>query len=320
MASDGNRSMAQRCFISAGRVSGALPPFRGKVRAMNAMYKALGLTRKQTMVTSKLRRPTTYRATLDLQSWSQRLAFIAGAYEADTVEFLLRLSECGQQPGYLLDVGANVGLISVPYAIRMANSPQQPAGGPLAVAIEAVPDNFRALQTNVALNGLVSQVRTVEAALGDDARDIEINVEGDLRAGQGTGTASILPTDSTYVCERQRLQLRRLDDLKLPNNCAVIKIDTDGYDLKVLKGAETFVSASRPVIFGEFSAHCMRWHGETAADVEVFARAHQYLVWQRSKGNWRFSATVDLGTFSQDLLLVPNECLERYSWALDGDR
>lgn len=319
MSSDGNRTLAQRCFISAGRVSGALPPFRGKVRAMNAMYKALGLSHKQTMVTSQLRRPTAYRATLDLQSWSQRLAFMEGAYEADTVEFLLRLATCAQRPGYLLDVGANVGLISVPYALRMTNSPQKAAGGPVAVAIEAVPDNFRALQTNVALNGLLSQVQTIETALGDDTREIEINVEGDLRSGQGTGTASILPTDSTYVCERQRLQLRRLDDLELPTNCAVIKIDTDGYDLKVLKGAEGFINASRPVIFGEFSAHCMQWHGETAADVEVFARAHRYLVWQRCKGNWKFSASVDVGTFSQDLLLVPQESRELYSWALDGD-
>jgi hypothetical protein len=121
-------------------------------------------------------------------------------------------------------------------------------------------------------------------------------------------------------CQRQRLQLRRLDDLDLPAGCAVIKIDTDGYDLKVLKGAEGFINASRPVIFGEFSAHCMQWHGETAADVEVFALAQRYLVWQRHTGTWRFAATVDLAKYSQDLLLVPVESRELYSWALDGDQ
>ena len=311
-------SVAGRTFIFAGRVAGSLPPIRGKVRVLNALHKWLGLVDKPLAVAANLRRPTRYRAQLDMRSWLQRLAFLSGGYEADTVEFLLRLSATGAQRGYLLDIGANIGLISIPFAIRTQLLSPSISNGSVVVAIEAVPANFRALSTNVAINHLQSAVKMFETALGDETKEIEILVEGDLVAGQGTGTASILPSDSTFACVRQRLQLRRLDDLGLPSGCTVIKIDTDGYDLKVLLGADKFLASERPVIFGEFSAHCMQWHEQTVADVVEFCAQRNYQVWQRLADKLSFFETVDPQSYSQDLLLVPVERRQQFLWALDA--
>jgi FkbM family methyltransferase len=272
----------ERAFLAAGRFSAALPPFRGKARAVLALYKVLGLTGRHVRVQARMRRPARFEVELDLHAWLQRLAFVTGGYEAGTVELLLALH--GNSDGYLLDVGANVGFIAIPFALRSKAR---------VVAVEAVPDNVAVLRRNVAANSLDSAITIVPLALGTAPGRVQIQVEGDLHAGDGTGTANILPDGSTYDCVRQEIEVTTLDLLDLPPRCAVIKLDTDGYDLKVLQGGVQFLARERPLIFGEFSAHCLAWHGQTVADVVAFARAQRYDV-------YRFDG-------AEDLLLVPVE-------------
>ncbi|HEX9983477.1 MAG TPA: FkbM family methyltransferase [Thermoanaerobaculia bacterium] len=259
---------AERVFLGVGRLSAALPRFRGKARAALALYKALGLAGRHVRVRARMRRPAPFDVELDLHAWLQRLAFVTGGYEAETVELLLALHE--QSDGYLLDVGANVGFISIPFALR-SKAP--------VVAVEAVPDNVAVLRRNVAANGLQSAITIVPLALGTAPGKVEIQVEGNLHPGDGTGTANILPDGSTYDCVRQELEITTLDLLDLPPRCGVVKLDTDGYDLKVLQGGVEFLARERPLIFGEFSAHCLAWHGQTADDVVAFARAQRYDVY-----------------------------------------
>ncbi len=281
------------------------------------LYKILGLKNKHLHVIAQLNNPVSFRANLDTHSWLQRLAFLSGSYEADTVTFLNRLHSSKNSVGYMLDIGANIGLISVPFALMSRNQVQNKIK---VVSVEAVPDNFKALTANIALNELESSIKVIGTALGDTAKTIEIQVEGNLAAGGGTGTANILPDGSTYDCVRQRLKLQTLDHLlesgDLPANCSVVKIDTDGYDLKIFQGGVVFLLKNRPVIFGEFAAHCMNWHNQSILDVVNFAEQHDYLVWQKLSSTWKFSKSINPEVFSQDLLLVPKENRENFLWAL----
>ncbi|MEO8378507.1 MAG: FkbM family methyltransferase [Acidobacteriota bacterium] len=243
-----------------------------------------------------------FDADLDLRSWLQRIAFLTGGYEADTVRFLLDLHTDFGGRGYLLDIGANVGLIAIPFALL--------SGAERVIAVEAVPDNVTALVRNVAMNELGGIIDVIPFALGEESKSAFIQVEGNLQAGEGSGTANILPTGSTYDCVRQEIRVETLDALaaegRVPKGCSVIKIDTDGYDLKVLQGGNRFLTDNRPVIFGEFSLHCLRWHGQSMTDILTFAKHHRYEVWRRVSPGWRF--TRDLSAdFDQDLLLVPSE-------------
>ena len=301
-------------FLLIGRLSARLPPFRGRTRIALSFYRALRLEREHVRVTATLRRPVRFRAELDFRSWLQRIAFVTGGYEAETVEFLLRLRAARGSGGYLLDVGANVGLLAIPFAIMAATD----AAG--VVAVEAIPDNIDALRRNVALNGLEDRMTVLGVALGDEEKTAEAQVEGDLRRGEGTGTANILPDGSDYDCVRQQIPVERLDavadDGRIPPGCAVMKIDTDGYDLKVLQGGTGFLRRERPVIFGEFSAHCMGWHGQSIADAVAFAAKNDYLAWPRVPSTWRFTARVDAAAYREDLLLVPAEARSRFEHLL----
>lgn len=284
-------SFARSLYAAVCRFSSRLPHFRGRTRIVLLLYKALRLEGQHFVVRAQLRHPVPYIATLDLHAWAQRVAFLTGEYEAGTTRLLMRLRN---GDGYLLDVGANIGLIAVPFALATRAT---------VVAIEAVPDNIAVLRANVDANDLADRITILPFGVGDEAKTVDIQVEGDLRAGEGTGTANILADGSTWECVRQTLTIRRLDDLDLPRGCSVIKIDTDGYDLKVLQGGRAFLRRERPVIYGEFSAHCMGWHGQTLDDVLVFARELGYAVLSENAR----------AEFEQDLLLVPAEKLAGFT-------
>ena len=301
-------------FVSLVRQLAFAPRFRGRNRALLALYGALGLSGKHIFVETTLQNPVACRVRLDLHSWLQRVAFLDGGYEPDCVDFLLRLHAAVDDGGALLDIGANVGLIALPAALMMR---KRGVAAPQVVAIEAIADNIAALRHNVALNAAAENVVVLHAPLGDVAKTVNVQVEGDLRPGEGTGTANILPDDSIldpagkYSCERFPLGLTTLDALmsegRLPVRISAIKIDADGYDLKILQGGSDFLAARRPVIFGEFSAHCLAWHGQSLADAQKFCERLGYRLWARQAPHWRFVAPSDAKDYVQDLLLAPIE-------------
>jgi FkbM family methyltransferase len=295
-----------RLFLTFGRLSAHLPPIRGRTRIFLELYRLLGLQHEPVRVRTRLRHPLRFHAELDLRSWLQRIAFLTGGYEADTVSFLRDLRR-RMGGGYLLDVGANVGLISVPFALLDG----------AVVAVEAVPDNVGMLRRNITLND--APVTVVPVALGEARKTVRIQVEGDWRAGEGSGTANILPAGSTYACVTQEIVVETLDAIAtegvIPDRCAVIKIDTDGYDLKVLQGGRAFLERNRPVIFGEFSAHCLAWHEQSIEDVRTFAAGLQYDVWCRVPRSWCFRR--DVQPYDIDALLVPRERVDAFSSLLE---
>jgi FkbM family methyltransferase len=293
-------------FSKLALISRNLPPFKGKVRACMSIFRALGGESLSTPQTAVLNRPIKHQMRLDLRAWAQRLAYVDGGYEPRTVEFLRELTNASVSPGYLLDVGACIGAITVPYAVLRRNE------SPLAViAFEAVSDNAKLLRDNVRLNYLGDAVRVHEIALGDTSKIVDIQVEGNRKKGEGAGTANILADGTDYECVRQSIQILRLDDIDLPRGCGAIKIDTDGYDFKVLQGAEAFLARERPIIFGEFSAHCMRWHGQTVSDVQRFCETINYRLFSKIANEMHFVRDFPVETFNQDLLLVPEEKLNR---------
>lgn len=199
------------------------------------------------------------------------------------------------------------------------------AGNPSVVAIEAVPDNFRALEENISMNGAWNRMQALCTGLGECSETVDIQVEGDLKAGEGSGTANIIAKESSHACVRQKLQIEMLDVLaeqgKVPAGCSVIKIDTDGYDLNIMRGAKKFLSENRPVVFGEFSAVCMQWHGQTFRDLLVFADEAGYLVWKKGgKKSWTFTPATVADSPKKDLLLIPIEKENLFRWCLGEAR
>lgn len=291
-----------------------LPNFRGKVRAALELYRVLGLENHHIFETATIKYPARYLAILDIHSWHEHLAFLMNGYESDAVRFLAR---CYPGEGYFLDVGANIGLICFPFAELIDQSRR--GASPRIYCIEAVKANFERLIQNIEINNRQNAIIPIGKGVGDCEKIVEIQVEGNLKEGEGTGTANILAVGTAHPCERISLEITTIDKLigsgALPQDCSLVKIDVDGYDLKVLEGAVNLLTSSRPIIFGEFMRHCLAWHGQSHDDVVEFVRQFDYQVYSKDRSAWRFLSYQEYNVES-DLLIVPMEKIPELHWCL----
>jgi FkbM family methyltransferase len=284
-----------RTFLALAGLIRRLPRIRGKVRFGLWAYRMLH-GRDDVIVDTTLFREK-LRFKLHLASAHERMAHLMNEYENATSNLLVRL----WRGGAFLDVGANIGLITIPVAVRL------PAGVPV-FAVEAIRSNFEVLEANIAANGLNAAVRPICIGLGSTSKDVFVQLEGDDPSR--TGTASILP--ERFDFQRIPLAIRPLDDLiadgTIASDIGLVKIDTDGYDVEVLRGAVGMLRASRPTILAELNRHCLGWHGHTIEDADALLRSCDYELWvPRRYGSHEFLRYVPGAPTFDNCLLLPAE-------------
>ncbi|MBV9593654.1 MAG: FkbM family methyltransferase [Actinobacteria bacterium] len=173
----------------------------------------------------------------------------------------------GVEDATLVDVGANLGVHAVALALA------HPACH--VVAIEANPKVLPWLRTNVTRNGC-ENVEIVGCAVSDAEGEIEFFTNVNFPAGSGmlNGSADELaaviknhPSGAELV---EKVGMRRLDDILDPNrqeNVRVLKIDVEGHDIRVLRGAPNLLAA-HPVVVMEFATLAITLHaGMLPSDV-----------------------------------------------------
>jgi len=211
-------------------------------------------------------------------------------------------------------------LISIPFTLKASADTSTTIPFPTTICFEAIKENCKALRRNIKTNDLQDAIKVFCLGLGVAEKVVDIQIEDNLREGEGTGTANILSADSKYVCERIPLKKMTLDSLmelgELAQNCSLVKIDTDGYDLFILKGAKLLLTESRPIIFGEFAAHCLGWHGQTVMDVIEYMNKFKYCVYSKKSNEYRFESNIDINSYVIDLLLVPEDKVAQLAWCV----
>jgi FkbM family methyltransferase len=138
------------------------------------------------------------------------------------------------RPGDLVvDIGANLGWFSLVMAEAVG------PGGEVW-AVEPTPPILRALKRNLALNESLN-VRVFELALGDAAGTAEIHIFSGLPHGHASVSTLDRTDYNTHEVER-----RTLDDLLDGRVPAFVKIDVEGSELAVLRGASATIAAECP--------------------------------------------------------------------------
>jgi len=153
------------------------------------------------------------------------------------IQFLLSLVKV---PGLLIEVGANMGVHTVPMARALRKR--------RLLALEPQRIVFQQLCANLAWNGL-RNVTALPYAAGAKTGAVEIEMPDYMRSGN-FGAASLAPAPGAA---RENVQCVRLDDLVSAESerVGLIKIDVEGEELSVLQGAEALVERSRPVLYVE---------------------------------------------------------------------
>ncbi len=198
------------------------------------------------------------------------------------------------QPGQTaIDVGANLGYFTAVMAQCVG-----PAGR--VWSFEPVPETFELLALCKSLNDY-TQVTPIRVALGEGDRSTEITYDK-----RHSGIATFYPDQ--VGGETQRVELRSLDALYAAGEVRrapdLMKIDVEGHELAVLRGAREIIRRASPAIVFELNERAARAAGWTLAEL-----AEMLL----SLGDYSFSLIDADGTRPLDpftFRLEPNERLD----------
>lgn len=169
----------------------------------------------------------------------QRIILLSDNYfEADLLKETFEEFEGGRisravRGHSVLDIGANIGNHSLYFTLE--------AGARKVVSFEPVPMTFSILEENIALNHLEECVELHNCGLGreDSCADLL-----EYHAGNLGGTA-------IYPDKDGKLIVKTLDELKLPDDIALIKIDVEGMEYDVVQGALKTIKKQHPFMMIE---------------------------------------------------------------------
>jgi FkbM family methyltransferase len=160
-----------------------------------------------------------------------------------------------------LDVGSHVGLYAIGAAARVGSEGR-------VTAFEPTPDTVAKLAHNLALNRLSGRVQIVEVALSDTCGSVDF-------VTSGTSMMNSIFTGAPEGHRRPggpprsiRVRTECLDRYLTGDRHTVAKIDTEGHELFVLRGAAKLL-ASDATIFVEL--HPWAWPSEEQAWSELTA-------------------------------------------------
>ncbi len=161
--------------------------------------------------------------------------------------------------GTFLDIGANIGLVSIPLAERRRVR---------CLAFEPEPRNFEWLERNIAAHEVGSLFTTFNLALHSEETRLRFELSasnfGDHRV-RGAAPAEADAKRTLIEVPAGRLDdLVRLEDLPRP---IVAKLDTQGSELRVLRGAERSLPQIDHLIC-EFWPHGLRRMGDSPGDLD----------------------------------------------------
>jgi FkbM family methyltransferase len=233
-------------------------------------------------------------------AWRDRVSpsITGGQFEAAEQRFVKRYLQQGMT---VLDIGAHHGFYSV-----LASKCVGPCGRVLA--FEPSSRERRRLMLNLWLNR-AANVSVEKVALGVESGEAEF-----FRVDSGeSGCNSLRRPVVDGAMHTMRVRVERLDDVLQQQKiqCAdFVKLDVEGAELTVLRGAERFLAARpRPVLLVEISDLRTAPWGYPARQIVQFLR-HQGFAWFRAtEAGWLEPAAFPEGPMDANFIAVPQERL-----------
>lgn len=196
---------------------------------------------------------------------------------SDTVRLLSRYRPMGEQyepevwravmeairPGdTVADVGAFIGLYTIAIGNRVG-----PHGH--VVAFEPAPDSMAILRAHIALNRLGDRVEAQQLALGVEDATVAFAI-----AEQSAAIAPRATPDTVSV------RCVRLDSFWGERPLDVLKLDVEGYEEQVLRGAAGLLARSKPprAIFVEVHPYAWGAVGTSSASLLGLLAGHGYRI------------------------------------------
>ena len=187
-----------------------------------------------------------------------QFARMTGTYDQNEKMFLEGLVSEGQT---IVEIGTNFG----PYSVYMA---KKVGSLGLMYCFEPLRLQYQLLTANIAINGL-SNVITENFGVGDWPRR-EINADApNFRSADNYGAASLVDMDrKTWVLSdslRENVTIIPLDSYSFNGKIDLIKIDAEGMEHEIVRGASNLIRMHSPIVYAENSIESLFSEDDFAA-------------------------------------------------------
>ncbi|MBM9589083.1 FkbM family methyltransferase [Leptospira sp. 201903075] len=181
---------------------------------------------------------------VDLSEGIDLSIFLFGSFQSH----VWKLSKLEREPKVIFDIGANIGSIALPFAKQFTNS--------IVHAFEPTYYAFEKLNENLNLNpDLKKRIVPVQVFLSDENK--EINDNAVYSSWKVDGSKQDHPIHGGILQKATNKQIT-LDSYVKEENIQTVdlmKIDVDGFELDILRGANHVIDRFRPTIVFEFMGH-----------------------------------------------------------------
>jgi FkbM family methyltransferase len=238
------RAGARKIVGTAMRVYRASPLYP---RCGHMLAKLLGIvTRSATKTVIRQIDGVTFE--LDMREIIDASLFYSGTFEAEAEKTIT----AALRPGMIaLDIGANFGYHTFRMARAVGNDGK-------VIAIEPTGWAFGKLQRNISLN-CFNNIRPLQVALGDfDHGAREFRFQSSYRL------------DGTDLSADEIMPMYTLDTLMSMNGVDrvdFVKMDVDGFEGKVIRGAQETLARYHPILFFEITPSAMRANGDDPVEL-----------------------------------------------------
>lgn len=213
-------------------------------------------------------------------------------YEKENIQFL----KTTIQPGnIIIDIGAHLGLMSAICAQLTGNKGS-------IYAFEPTPLTFEILKKVIRMNGAQNIIQPVNKAVSNFTGELDFFVDDN----DGSNANSLVSRNDKNRNAR-KTKVVTLDDFireKELKKLDLVKIDAEGSELDVLRGAVNSIRSFRPKIILAMHPNLIKNNGQNAGDIYDLIRELNYEIYFREVliSKSEFSKKEDLF----DVHLIPN--------------
>jgi FkbM family methyltransferase len=216
-----------------------------------------------------------HRLLLFSRSFLTFYSFYKNHFEAGPID---RLKDFVPVGSLVIDVGANVGFFSQRFAKWVGERGK-------VIAIEPEDRNFRYLIMSLESKGLAARVRSIKAVAADTPGKMRLQINN-----QHPGDHRISPNGIGISVDAVTLD-GLVEDMR-PSRPSLIKVDVQGAEMLVLRGAREILTNVKPTLFIELSEEALGRFGSSVSEILNHLAQLGYLTFWLTRAGPPVEATV----------------------------
>lgn len=238
------------------------------------------------------------------QDYGWDTLFFRRTFETGTADVIKKITKSTDT---VIDIGANIGWYTILFSSLLTDGSCH--------AFEPSPNIYTKLLKNCSLNGLGTNIVFNQAALGASDGKVELHTFSHL--GHGHSSLSTLGHADYTTVTADMLTLDQYIQQHNLSNVDIIKMDVEGAEMEVLKGAHLLLSMKNPPIWIiEMNKETASSFGHTPSDLLALLQTYTQYKFFRIVSAWKNilpMSSIEDYRHGDNVICVPISRMERFS-------